>query len=258
MATQWYYAQNGQQSGPLTSDQLREMLATGAVKATDLVWSEGMPAWAPANQVPGLMPIPAVAPPPAAYVPAPAAYVPPPAPAYVAPVAPAYNPPPAYAQPVAQAQSQSQSQAQAYAASSVRGGVSEAAVALLRQTKPWVRFLSVLGFLGLGLLGLGCLVVMLFPFGALTSMSMGPRIAFAFVYLLLGFLHLPPVLFLHRYASRIAKLVATGAPSDLEDALRAQKSFWKYVGVFTLVVMVIYILVLLGVLIFAGASMFNR
>jgi hypothetical protein len=87
---------------------------------------------------------------------------------------------------------------------------------------------------------------------------MGPRVGAAFAYLLIGLVQFPPVFFLHRYAGRIAKLAASGAPSDLEDALRAQKSFWKYVGIFTLVVMILYILVLVGVLVFAGAALFNR
>jgi len=121
-----------------------------------------------------------------------------------------------------------------------------------------VRFLSVLGFLGLALLVLGCLAILVLPMGPMGSMPIGPRIGAAFAYLLMGLVQFPAVLFLSRYAGRISRLAASGAPSDLEDALRAQKSFWKYVGILTLVMMILYILVIVGVLIFAGASIFGR
>jgi hypothetical protein len=120
--------------------------------------------------------------------------------------------------------------------------------------------LSVLGFIGLGLMVLGCIAILVLPMGmgSMGSMTLMPRIAAAFAYLLMGLIQFPPVLFLHRYASRIARLAASGAPDDLEDALRAQKSFWKYVGILTVVVMILYAIGIVGVLLFAGATIFNR
>jgi len=136
--------------------------------------------------------------------------------------------------------------------------VSEEVVGILRGTKPWVRFLSVLGFIGLVLLVLGCLAMMALPVGPMGSMPIGPRLAASSAYLLMGLVQFPAVLFLHRYASRIARLATSGDPVALEDALRAQKSFWKYVGILTLVMMILYTLVIVGVLIFAGASLLGR
>jgi hypothetical protein len=49
--TQWYYSQGGQQLGPVSEEQLRQMKAAGQVGAADLVWSEGMVDWLPAGQV---------------------------------------------------------------------------------------------------------------------------------------------------------------------------------------------------------------
>lgn len=232
MAMQWYYAQNGQQFGPVPVEQLRSMFSTGALRPSDLVWSDGLPAWTPAGQVPALQMAPVYNPPaPApAYVPAP---VPRPTPAYAAPVSA-----PAYGQP---------------------GEVAEEVVKLLRSTKPWVRFLSVLGFIGLALLVLGSIAILVIPFGGpMGAMSLGPRLGASVAYLLMGLVQFPAVLFLSRYASRIARLAASGDPSDLEDALRAQKSFWKYVGILTLMMMILYILAIAGVLIFAGAAFFGR
>jgi hypothetical protein len=55
-------------------------------------------------------------------------------------------------------------------------------------------------------------------------------------------IQLPPVIFLNKYASRIAEAEGTRTPEDLARALEAQKSFWRYVGIFTLVMLCLYAL----------------
>ena len=52
----WFYAANGQQAGPVSADALRQLAASGQLRATDMVWSEGMANWTPVGQVPGLLP----------------------------------------------------------------------------------------------------------------------------------------------------------------------------------------------------------
>jgi hypothetical protein len=82
MADQWYYAHQGQQSGPVSTEQLRQIAASGQIQPSDMVWTEGMAAWSPAHTVEGLFagaPGPAASPPgappgPAPYAPQPGAY----------------------------------------------------------------------------------------------------------------------------------------------------------------------------------------
>jgi hypothetical protein len=45
---------NGQKYGPVSDDVLREWAASGRLKPTDHVWTEGMSDWAPASTVGGL------------------------------------------------------------------------------------------------------------------------------------------------------------------------------------------------------------
>jgi uncharacterized RDD family membrane protein YckC len=52
---EWYYAAGGQQQGPVPLESLKQMLSSGQVQPGDLVWSQGMPNWAAANTVPGLV-----------------------------------------------------------------------------------------------------------------------------------------------------------------------------------------------------------
>jgi uncharacterized RDD family membrane protein YckC len=50
-ADRWYYSQQGQQKGPLPEVQLRQLVASGQIGPTDLVWKPGMTGWVPASQL---------------------------------------------------------------------------------------------------------------------------------------------------------------------------------------------------------------
>ena len=89
---EWYYASGGQQQGPVPLESLKQMLASGQVQPGDLVWSQGMPNWAAANTVPGLIDAPALAAP--GYPISPGYPTPAPAP-YTSPVG-YYTPEPTY------------------------------------------------------------------------------------------------------------------------------------------------------------------
>jgi len=62
MNGQWYYVHNGAPAGPVETDVLKQLIAGGNIYATTYVWQDGMPAWLPASDVPGL--VPALPPPP--------------------------------------------------------------------------------------------------------------------------------------------------------------------------------------------------
>lgn len=50
----WFYAKNGAQQGPLSTDELKSRIAMGEVGQDDLAWSEGMSDWTPVGQIPEL------------------------------------------------------------------------------------------------------------------------------------------------------------------------------------------------------------
>lgn len=65
--SEWFFAQNGSQRGPVSVESLRQMAATGQLKPNELVWTAGMATWQPAGQraevfPPGSMPPPMTAP----------------------------------------------------------------------------------------------------------------------------------------------------------------------------------------------------
>ena len=48
----WYYTQNNQQVGPVDEAKIKELVASGAVNSSTLVWTAGMSTWQPITQTP--------------------------------------------------------------------------------------------------------------------------------------------------------------------------------------------------------------
>ncbi|NWK56398.1 DUF4339 domain-containing protein [Verrucomicrobiaceae bacterium N1E253] len=54
---EWYFTDAaGQQTGPITPEQLQQLAASGQITAETNVWTEGLAEWLPATQVEGLIP----------------------------------------------------------------------------------------------------------------------------------------------------------------------------------------------------------
>jgi hypothetical protein len=112
----------------------------------------------------------------------------------------------------------------------------------LRATKPWVRLISVVMFIFAGLMFLGGLAIFLIPSSGLQSAGLfGPLVGI--FYLIFGGLYVIPAYFLHQYASSIQDFLLNGSDSAMESALGSQKSFWRFTGILTLIIICVYALV---------------
>ena len=81
------------------------------------------------------------------------------------------------------------------------------------------------------------------PAGAPLGIGMG--IGMVLIYLIMAVLYIIPGVYLTRYASKINTLMQAPSSSALEDALVAQKSFWKFVGISVLVLVGVYVLLII-------------
>ncbi len=110
---------------------------------------------------------------------------------------------------------------------------------MLRKTKPWVRFMSVIMFIASAFMALGGAFMM----AAGAAGAPGMYGAFVgVVYVVMAVLYIIPAVFLWRYADRIGSFLLQRTPAALTHALEAQKSFWKFVGILTLIVICLYAL----------------
>jgi hypothetical protein len=141
----------------------------------------------------------------------------------------------------------------------VADAVSPSTIAILSATKPWVRFMSVLMWIGVALMLLLAAGMGIFStLDAAKSMSSGPLggmqlVVFAVIYGVLAFVYIFPALKLWKFANRIGSLGATRSMADLDAALNEQRSFWKFVGVMTIIMISLYLVAIIGFVAF-GAS----
>ena len=54
--SQWFYAKNNQQHGPVSEEQLKQLAASRQLNPSDLVWTDGMSEWTEARKLKGLFP----------------------------------------------------------------------------------------------------------------------------------------------------------------------------------------------------------
>lgn len=56
MASEWFMRKNGEEDGPFSSEQIKQMVRNGLLAAEDLIWKEGMDDWRPAGESRRLFP----------------------------------------------------------------------------------------------------------------------------------------------------------------------------------------------------------
>lgn len=113
----------------------------------------------------------------------------------------------------------------------------------LNQTRPWARFLSICCFAGacftalagLALLAVGLLGHIPESQGLPPWFGRGFGVVSGILYVLVAALYVPAGLFLFRYAGALASLGTHETTEMLENALKQQRSFWRYVGILALV-----------------------
>ena len=135
-----------------------------------------------------------------------------------------------------------------YDRGTVTAEVSTRTIELLNQTRPWVSLIGVLTWIGTALIILGILV------SAGMGLAMGDpgMLLVSVLYLIMALIYGYVAKSLTGYAKRISRLNVSERVEDLEDALEAQKNFWKVIGIITLVVIIIYVGALL--LMLAGVT----
>lgn len=130
-----------------------------------------------------------------------------------------------------------------YRESADSAAVFDRTVKLLARTRPWVAAVVVFGGIVFLVSVLGLFVLLMFA----TATNMGPREPWL---LLMGMyggmlaLYGLPLVYLIRFARNIRKLTQSQDISYLEDAIDAQRKFWKCVGGFLLGSFVLFILFL--------------
>jgi Na+/melibiose symporter-like transporter len=118
------------------------------------------------------------------------------------------------------------------------------ALAEIQGTKPWLRFLSILGFIGAGV----CLLAAVIMAGLGIAGKEQPILMFAmaFVYVLIAALYLFSSLRLHWAANAAGEALADPTPAKLTAFLAQNRQFWKLIGIISIAFMALYFLAIIA------------
>ena len=139
--------------------------------------------------------------------------------------------------------------------------LNDLAVAALRESAKWCMFLSIVGFIFIGLMVImGAFMAIAMsaipddPYGG--AMGMNPFMAIkgylgAF-YIILALVYFFPVYYLFNYSKGTKQALDSGNEDVLSNALVNLKSHHKYLGIFTIITIGLYIIGIICVVIFAA------
>jgi hypothetical protein len=119
------------------------------------------------------------------------------------------------------------------------------AKSFLKETAKWAFFLSIIGFIAIAFL----VIVAIFSgviFSAIPQAKEIPfdlGIAMTFVYLLFAVLYFFPVYYLMQFSNKMKKALATKDDAVLADAFQVLKSHYKFIGVFTIIMLSLYVMI---------------
>jgi hypothetical protein len=137
--------------------------------------------------------------------------------------------------------------------------LTEQAYLFLSEIKKWTKFLSIIGFIFIGIFVLFALFLGAFLGGLsdITGSSMSfPSVLVTIIYLLIAVLYFFPVWFLFKFSTNLGKSLKSGNESELTDAFSYLKLHYKFIGILTIIFLSIYLLfIIFGVLI-AGIATF--
>lgn len=128
----------------------------------------------------------------------------------------------------------------------------------LREAAKWGKFLAIVGFIFVGIIALGALFA-----GSILGGSLGREMGFpgagifiTLLYLAFAALYFFPCLYLYNFSAKAKLALLTNSTSGMTEALKNLKSMFKFMGIFTAVILGIYALIFVGSFLFLGASSF--
>ena len=125
--------------------------------------------------------------------------------------------------------------------------LTSASKSFLKETAKWAFFLSIMGFIMIALM----LVIAIFSntiFGMAAAMQPGvPEnigMIMTITYLILGLIYFFPVYYLLQFSNKMKKALSTKNDETLAKAFEMLKSHYKFIGVFTIITISLYVLMI--------------
>jgi hypothetical protein len=125
----------------------------------------------------------------------------------------------------------------------------------LGETARWARFLSIIGFISCGIIVLVGVFFGSFIAATLSGVEGGSAFGamggtfFGVLYTSFGLLLFFPAFYLYNFSAKMRRAMRSNDQQVLTDSLKNLKSFFKFYGVFTIVVLAFYVLVIIAAIV---------
>jgi len=121
--------------------------------------------------------------------------------------------------------------------------------AYLTETAKWAKLLAIVGFVMLVIMILASLAMGAFM-GTMMSSTMADSGgglagalgggALSFMYIIIAIIYYFPLMYLYKFATRMKTALASNDQASLNESIKNLKSCYKFLGIFTLVTVIIY------------------
>ena len=134
--------------------------------------------------------------------------------------------------------------------------LTSAAKRFLSETASWGKFIAILGFVGIGIM----VLFAVFAGSIFDSLPQAQTMPFDFgfamsgVYLVLALLYVFPALYLFQFSTKMKKALQNKDDEVLATAFEKLKSHYKFIGVFSIIMISLYVLGIVAAIV--GASVF--
>ncbi len=126
----------------------------------------------------------------------------------------------------------------------------------LKETAKWTKSLAILGFVGIGLMVLGSLVMLFAPSSLMSNgdFPFGGKIFMMLLYLAFAVLYYFPISYLYQFSENTKKAIENNDNNAIRDAFEFLKSHYKFMGILTIILLAFYAIIIFIGLIGAGAA----
>jgi hypothetical protein len=132
--------------------------------------------------------------------------------------------------------------------------LSNAAMVDLLEARKWAKFISIVAFIGLGIMVIAGLVIGVF-LGTFLGDAAGlpfPGGVLGIFYVGMAIVYFFPILYLYRFANSAGKAVLYRNPDELSVAIKNLRSHYQYLGIVMLILLGVYLVFILFAIVTSG------
>ncbi len=117
----------------------------------------------------------------------------------------------------------------------------------------WGKFLSIVGFIGIGFMIIGALGMFAVSSNVPRSMSGFNPSIFAIIYLAMAILYFFPVYYLFKFSVNIKQAITTSNNTTMQEGFSFLAKQYKFMGIITIIIISLYIVMMIAMMSYASS-----